>query len=283
MRLGIEADIILFHPYDRGHWGFDRMAPEADERYLRYVIARLGAFRNVWWSLANEYELMEKSAEDWERYFRIIRENDYGQHLRSIHNSREFYDFGKPWITHCSIRHKDVKLVSDCTKHYGKPVIIDECGYEGNLPARWGSLTAEDTAYQIWEGNARGGYVTHGEAYLHPENVIWWSHGGELRGESIARIAFLKALLDEAPEGVTYSRERHDASTLEIKGEYYLQYFGAHRFSFRNFSLPEENKYKVELIDTWNMTITPQDGTFEGKFRIDLPSKPYYALRIQKV
>src|SRR5262245_14155393 len=23
--LGIEADVILFHPYDEGHWGFDRM------------------------------------------------------------------------------------------------------------------------------------------------------------------------------------------------------------------------------------------------------------------
>jgi hypothetical protein len=54
--LGIEADIILFHPYDEGHWGFDRMPPVADDRYLRYVVSRLSAFRNVWWSLANEYD-----------------------------------------------------------------------------------------------------------------------------------------------------------------------------------------------------------------------------------
>ena len=27
--------------------------------YLRYVAARYGAFRNVWWSLANEYELLD--------------------------------------------------------------------------------------------------------------------------------------------------------------------------------------------------------------------------------
>ena len=37
--LGIEADIILFHPYDR--WGFATMPPEVDDRYLRYLIARL--------------------------------------------------------------------------------------------------------------------------------------------------------------------------------------------------------------------------------------------------
>ena len=46
--LGIEADLILFHPYD--HWGYAQMPPEVDDRYLRYVVARLAAFRNVWWS-----------------------------------------------------------------------------------------------------------------------------------------------------------------------------------------------------------------------------------------
>ena len=57
-RLGIEADIILLHPYDDGAWGFDRMSAEQDDRYLRYVVARLAGYRNVWWSLANEYDFM---------------------------------------------------------------------------------------------------------------------------------------------------------------------------------------------------------------------------------
>jgi len=52
---GIEADLILFHPYDR--WGYSKMPREADERYLRYVIARFAAYRNVWWSLANEFAI----------------------------------------------------------------------------------------------------------------------------------------------------------------------------------------------------------------------------------
>lgn len=47
-KLGIEADLILFHPYDKGHWGFDRMGAAADDRYLRYVVARFAAYRNVW-------------------------------------------------------------------------------------------------------------------------------------------------------------------------------------------------------------------------------------------
>src|SRR5579875_929080 len=49
--LGIEADLILFHPYDR--WGYATMPAADDDAYLRYLIARLSAHSNVWWSLAN--------------------------------------------------------------------------------------------------------------------------------------------------------------------------------------------------------------------------------------
>ncbi len=34
--MGIEADIILFHPYDEGHWGFDRMGA-GERRPLSHV------------------------------------------------------------------------------------------------------------------------------------------------------------------------------------------------------------------------------------------------------
>ena len=33
------------------------------------------AYRNVWWSLANEYDLMRtKTMADWDRFFRIVQE-----------------------------------------------------------------------------------------------------------------------------------------------------------------------------------------------------------------
>ena len=53
--LGIQADVILFHPYDR--WGYQKMGKENNARYVRYLIARLSAYRNVWWSLANEWDV----------------------------------------------------------------------------------------------------------------------------------------------------------------------------------------------------------------------------------
>ena len=100
--LHIEADLILFHPYDR--WGYSKMPSDADDRYLRYVVARLAAFRNVWWSMANEYDLMKnKTMADWDRFFRIVQETDPYHHLhRSIHNGPNFYDHSKPWVTHVS-------------------------------------------------------------------------------------------------------------------------------------------------------------------------------------
>jgi hypothetical protein len=63
MDAGVEADVILFHPYDAR--GFSAMGDEADDRYLRYAVARLAAYRNVWWSIANEYDLVKsKSMKD---------------------------------------------------------------------------------------------------------------------------------------------------------------------------------------------------------------------------
>ena len=67
---GVVADIILFHPYDHGHWGFDCMGgldPETynvsnDIHFIRYVVARLGAYSNVWWSMANEWDFVKCKA-----------------------------------------------------------------------------------------------------------------------------------------------------------------------------------------------------------------------------
>ncbi|WP_231556581.1 DUF5060 domain-containing protein [Thermotoga sp. 2812B] len=44
MDMGIEADVILFHPYDK--WGFCSMPEEVDKAYLRYLIARISSYRN---------------------------------------------------------------------------------------------------------------------------------------------------------------------------------------------------------------------------------------------
>lgn len=282
--LGIEADIILFHPYDR--WGFSTMTAEQDDRYLRYVVARLAAYRNVWWSMANEYDLMDaKSMADWDRFFRVVQESDPYQHLRSIHNCRGFYDHSKPWVTHQSIQHRDLTLTTTWREQVKKPVVVDECCYEGNIPMAWGNISAQEMVHRFWEGAARGGYVGHGETYLHPEAVLWWSKGGVLHGESASRLAFLRQILEAGPaEGLdpmTQVLRQHPCAGKDH--EYYLIYTGVAQPALLEFNLPEDKVYRGEVIDTWNMTVTPVEETYSGRVDIPMPGKAYQALILRKV
>lgn len=281
--LGIEADIILFHPYDR--WGFATMSAEQDDRYLRYVVARLAAYRNVWWSMANEYDLMDnKSMADWDRFFRIVQESDPYQHLRSIHNCREFYDHGKPWVTHQSIQRSDLAQVSLWRSQVKKPVVVDECCYEGDIPMGWGNISAREMVHRFWLGTAHGGYVGHGETYLHSQDILWWSKGGVLHGESAPRIAFLRELLENSPatgldplDGVV---QMHPCAGKTH--EFYLIYPGVSQPALLEITLPEGEYYQAEVIDTWGMTSTP-GAVYNGRVEIPMPGKAYHALILRRV
>ncbi len=292
MKLGIEADIILMHPYDR--WGFSEMGREHDLHYIRYVVARFSAYRNVWWSLANEYDLCPgKSIEDWEKMGETIVSHDPYQRLRSIHNCFVFYDYSRPWITHCSIQRNEIYLSAANTKRwreeFHKPIVLDEVGYEGNINYSWGNLTAQEMVRLFWTATVRGGYCGHGETYVREDNKLWWSHGNVLHGESPKRLEFLHQILSQVPglglEPANIRKWEDNAATashIKYKGKYFLFYTGYSRPSFREFYFDATTKYHVEVIDTWNMTIEDR-GIYSGKFYIDLPSRQYMALRIQEV
>ncbi len=305
--LGIEADLILFHPYDKGRWGFDRMDAASDDRYLRYVVARLAAYRNVWWSLANEYDFMkEKTEADWDRFFQIVQKSDPYAHLRSIHNGALMYNNNQPWVTHASIQNgsavEDASRAELFRDVYRKPAVFDEVKYEGDIPSRWGRLSAEELVFRFWQGTVAGTYVGHGETYLHPaDDVLWWSKGGVLRGESPPRLAFLKKVLEDGPvDGIDPIDKWQDPRAGGKAGEYYLIYFGkerpaAWRFELYKNGLKDGLTFQVEILDTWAMTVTPVPGTFVTKKQdgyyfedaaqksVALPEKPYLALRIRRM
>lgn len=293
-RIGIEADIIVMHPYDR--WGFSMMDKQMDDLYWKYVIARLSHFRNIWWSLANEYDLLfSKTTEDWERYASLLCTYDPYSRLRSIHNCRAFYDYSRPWITHCSIQRQDVyksaEFVDQWRERYQKPIVLDEIGYEGNVQHGWGNLSGKELTRRFWEATCRGGYAGHGETYLDMNRILWWSHGGTLKGESPARIAFLRSILEDTPGvglkpiNMAWDEVCAVPDTLEnMHGavlDYYLYYYGFNRPSFREYHIDDETLFDVEVIDTWEMTVDPY-GVFSGKFRVELPGKEYMAVRIRR-
>ena len=289
---GIEADLILLHPYDR--WGFACMDQEEDDLYFRYVVSRFAAYHNVWWALANEYDLMKrKTIADWERLADILVRRDPYRHLRSIHNCRVMYDHSRPWITHCSVQridlYKGAELTGELAQRYQKPVVMDEIAYEGNLENGWGNITAEEMVRRFWETAVRGGYPGHGETYLNDDGVIWWSHGGRLHGESWKRFAFLHEILQDVPgNGLTDASLEWDSTSGVPESEWfspiksqYLFYYGFMRPSFRTFCIDQDTEFAVDVIDTWNMTIEKK-GVFKGKFRIDLPARQYMAIRLRR-
>jgi hypothetical protein len=285
-RANIEADLILFHPYDA--WGYKAMGAENDDFYLRYAIARLSAYRNVWWSIANEYDLVRtKTMADWDRFFRITQAEDPYSHLRSIHHSRVIYDHSKPWCTHASLQSYDFEKSAERRVAWNKPIIYDEIQYEGDVDRRWGNLSAEEMTRRFWLATVRGVYATHGEVFGttddDPQPQPTWSDAGKLRGEAGPRIAFLRDLVEKTTK----------VGFNEFEGAYYystgspddtiLYYFDFHRPARYDFPLPANASYKATLIDPFAMTTTPVAGTFTGKSRLKLPSKPYHAVLFQKV
>jgi hypothetical protein len=291
--MNIEADLILFHPYD--HWGFQEMPADVDDRYLKYVIARFAAYRNVWWSLANEYDLMrKKNVADWERFAEIVTQTDPYGHLRSIHANKG-YDYSRVWCTHAGVQDYAFDKAASYREIYKKPVIFDEMMYEGNINSRWGNISGEEMTRRFWLCIVAGAYGGHGETYVAPSDiehdsaVLWWSHGGKLKGTSPLRIAFLRKIVEETAAagggqiGFTQLETPYYPSAKRSADEAYLFYFDFHQPLYYDFPLPEKGKYRAELIDPWEMTVTPVAGEFAGKSRITLTGKPHMAARFVRV
>ena len=290
------------------------MPAEVNDRYLKYLVARLASFRNLWWSFANEYDLFsERTLQDWDHYMQLVQQIDPYNHLRSIHNCMAFYDHTKPWVTHCSVQSHYLHRVPLWLKKYGKPVVVDECGYEGNIHMVWGDLSPEEMVHHFWVGFTLGGYVGHGETYVNPEEVLWWSKGGQLHGESAPRIAFLRQIFEQAPAAGLTAIEKIDNETVNLLdrtttsslfdppsgdvdriipegrwnveaggycgSDYFLFYFGMRQPGSRNFNLPT-GSFRIDVIDTWNMTIEPVAESASGEFTVALPGRKYMAIRI---
>lgn len=313
--IGVEADLIIFHPYDR--WGFSRMTPEQDDRYLRYLTARLSALPNVWWSMANEYDLMQsKTLADWDRFIGIVHDNDPYGHLLSVHNCFKFYDHTDGRITHSSIQRSAAANSALWREKYGKPVSIDECCYEGDIGELWGNITPQKMVRRFWDGVVNGGYVTHGETYYNDSETLWWAKGGSLRGESVARIAFLRQIMAEGPDEGLDPIKSTGAYRIQMAGgldnlvlqqlftppageegwpramawwatagqphKYYLSYLGENQAREYSVATPPDEKYDAVLIDTWEMTQTPlAKGVSRGDV-LNLPPRPYQAVMLRR-
>lgn len=308
--MGVIADIIVFHPYDHGHWGFDCMGGDDkdtyntthDEFYLRYLTARFSSFSNVWWSMANEWDFNgckrkgvtgnDGPSPTWDRLFEVLSASDpYGRQA-GIHNGGVLYNHSQPWITHVSLQgHEDD--TATLRPKYGKPVVWDEVKYEGNISSSWGALSGAEMADRFWWGAAMGAHVGHSETVLHngvddDHQPLWWAKGGELAGISPERIRWFRSLWEA-------NTSRPDFATLQPSLEAFGNSNGIvahmlskpHIFHALHFlrsgrwtvplSAVGEGTWQVKHMDYWQMTekvvkVLPADAT---EMTVDVTATPY--------
>lgn len=309
LELGVQADVILFHPYDK--WGYYKMGEEMNERYVRFLIARLSAYRNVWWSLANEWDVPRTIKEiDWEGIGTLLQKEDPHQRLRGIHNwyydESHFYDHTRPWITHASLQTYFFFNAIKWRNQYQKPLLYDEMRYEGDVASGWGKLTGKEMTSYFWKAGLSGVYGTHGDTFKNDSDeeteVRWWAKGGTLVGSSPDRIAFFREALESAPvadmtphvEMLTdqpipdHIPDRNDGKLIHALNDsiYILSKIGRHYLVYTDepgrtirINLPGPQDYSLEVIDTWNMKIGSNRIVPAGEFTFKTDA-PFTALRL---
>lgn len=310
--MGIQSDLILFHPYDR--WGFSRMSQADNLTYLDYLLRRFSAIPDIWWSLANEYDLcFAKTMEDWHEIEQFVHDHDPFGHLISNHNCIQYYDHGRANITHCSVQTAAMFRAPQWMETYKKPVVFDECCYEGDIQFTWGNISGFELVKRFWKGCTQGAYVTHGETFLSEDEILWWARGGILKGESAPRIAFLRKIIEELPGPLSpwhenffedfeqsdqdvaggffrllSSQTPENAADLQWKDEQYgghcgddvfLKYLGNQACRLAIIHLPKtEDQYRIEVIDSWNMTRRTVAEGVSGNVRVNLDGKEGIAI-----
>lgn len=240
-----------------------------------------------------------------DRCFKLLVECDPYGHLRSVHNGFTLYDNNKPWVTHASIQNgaavEDIRSAQLYRDVWRKPVVFDEVKYEGDVGSRWGQLSGREMVHRFWCGVVAGNYVGHSECFQRPDTVLWLGQGVALRGESPARLAFLRRVMEEGPvEGIEPVDKWQKPYTGGKAGEYYLLYFGHETptswpFQLYKNAVTDGMEFKVEILDTWNMTVSAVPGVFvtkkkDGYHYIDadgrsvaLPGTEGIVLRIRRV
>ena len=151
---------------------------------------------------------------------------------------------------------------------YQKPVIYDECKYEGNISQGWGNLDAKTMTQRFWLGTMGGCYVGHGETYKHPQDILWWSKGGVLHGESPKRIQWLKDFMAQSPpfDELQPLGDDQGRYLLARPDDYYLLYcLGPQP---QTVELAGNRPYKVDLVDPWEMTVLPLGTAQPGEYAV---------------
>jgi hypothetical protein len=176
-------------------------APDSEDerRFIRYAIARFGAFSNITWDLGDDLDGYRD--DDWTRRTgTLIKQWDPNRHLATSHprsldnpDDNEHQDRGADWFDFTSVqdwsRTQHSYMLGQRRKQQLTGRIIpqtnEEYGYEDHYPL-WskgpGSESADALRRMAWEIVMAGGYQTAGETARRGTNVWPDTGGGWLNG-----------------------------------------------------------------------------------------------------
>lgn len=278
---GIQADLILFHLY--AHLPPGEFTDADADKLTEYMVSRYGAYRNVWWCLSNEWGGSDWDQRRWNEVGRLVRTTEHYCHLASNHTFPcNDFSWESDWVTHIAAQRtvsecSDPSVIREERSTYGKAYINDEYHYEGDHGFNF-ETSPKKAAMGHWRSVLGGAYGTHGETH----DQQFFRGGGPMHAKSTERIAFLRWIFNQSPSDKGLEPLTDDLHGTSKGDEYFLYYYDMNEPTSKSYDMPESETYQVDVIDTWNMTIT-EKGEHSGSFTISLPGRKYMAVRMTVV
>ena len=198
------ASVILLRACDAplAAAGEARMA--AAKGLIRYAVARLGSYWNVVWNLANEWQRdWVFGRDDMDELGAYLSRADPYERLTACHHYGRFEFYDKEWAGLSSLQHRglphEINQWMLQNRHFQKPVINEEYGYEGDNHAP--PNDADSVRHDHWAIAMAGGYGTYGD---------------KTKGPKVG--AYMSALLEDAVGTSAPDSLRHLQSFMERTG-----------------------------------------------------------------
>jgi len=175
---GMIASVILLHPADLFYRKMGDEKVGICREFISYAVARLGAYWNVVWNLANEWErAFNFTYDEMDELGAHLDSCDAHDHLTACHHYSRFDFYDRPWTDMSSMQHRalpgEVNRVALQNRCFAKPVVNEEYGYEGdNLGP---PNDPDNVRHDSWALAMAGAYGTYGDKTKGPKISVYFS------------------------------------------------------------------------------------------------------------
>ena len=248
---------------------------EDERRFIRYAIARFGAYSNITWDLGDDLDHYRDDA--WTHDTgTLIKQWDPYKHLATSHPIDNIHqDRASDWFDFTSFqewsRNQHAFMLAQRKQQEGLGRIIpqanEEYGYEDHYPA-WaiggaGSDSADALRRTAWEIVMAGGYQTSGETARRGTNILPDTGGGWMNGRGDNTMTMFQGyvhMVDFMTSFDWWKTEPHDE--LVNQGNYCLAKPG----EIYAIYLPHAGKVTLQILPgsynaTWWNANTGQKST----------------------